>query len=949
MKIRFFLILLHLVIISGLPAWAVPSSYATHNLDVADGLSSSIALDLIKNRDGQLWISTSKGVDLYDGHNFKHYSLTPGHNEVRSTNDGTQHHLVADPHGPLYCFTDRGKVFRYEENGDDWQEVCSATHLLARHSMHAAWIEGDRLLIGLYDGIYQMDIPSQQVVTHLIPNHNVHCIIPFREEQYLVGCNRGVMCLDLKQQKTYTFACPNLEIQSLYLDEAQNRLWIGTEGAGILIMELNGEQPQQLPGWETAIVNRILPLDASQMLIGTDGNGLLVASRQSLARPEQIANDAPDARYELNAAGVRSLLVDDGNIWLSTWGGGVSLLRANSSYQCLTNQRALSSNDYRANDLCLAPDGKLWVAYNKAVASFDLATGASQFYEKRDANLLAIRIAPDGGVWCGGYNSGLYRLDPSTGKFAHLPSVLGGMVNNSVYTLCLDNRKRLWVGGLFMPLTCIPHPEAYRGEAMPSLAEMTHYDPSRINDIAQLNDSLLVLATSNGFILFNMDNGKMEGIAGETDSLRWSGTTHIRCVTTDGSHLIYMGTEGSGLICYDVFSGELSSYNTEQGGLPSNYLRGIVLASDSLLWISTEERGIFAFHRSRHQVVAQLTHRSGLQSEEFNVHASALLPDGGVAYGSKAGVELIAADRLSGNTPSVHIQLSEVGLGEESRISYLNHPEVLDSPLNKLSTIHVPFGERLLRLRFTTNDLYQQHDLMLSYRLGGSEGPWMSLDESQTITLYSLPPGTHRLEVRCMSGQGVVANREFTIVALQTPWLRWPALLIYLLILMGIIAVGLVAYIKHLESAAAAEKLRFFESKSNMHEHYLQLILQEKPKDTEEEPEKEEPVTTTALDDQFIAKLMKVMEQYIPQADLTVEDLAREMAMSHSAFYDKVNKLLGMPPASLIRSCRLKRAKELLQQGNLSISEVALMCGFSDAKYFSTAFKKFYGISPSKL
>lgn len=942
-------ILILLVLSCSLSLWAIPSSYTTLTLDVADGLSSSVALDLYKNSRGQLWISTSKGVDLYDGHNFKHYSLTKEHSEVRSTNDGTQHHFVVDPEGPLYCFTDRGKVFRYDVNGDDWQQVCSATHLLARHSMHAAWIEGDRLLIGLYDGIYLMDLRSQQVVSHLIPKHNVHCIIPFGEDTYLIGCDRGVIRLDLKQMKGQPFACPDVEIGALYYDEAQHRLWIGTDGAGILVMDVAEGTPRQLPGWRTSIVNRILPLDETQMLIGTDGNGLLTTSRQELSQPEQIANDAPDALYELKAAGVRSLLVDDGNIWVATWGGGVSLLSSTSSCQCLTNQRALSANDLRANDLCLAPDGKLWVAYNKALASFDLETGASRFYEKRDANLLALRVASDGNVWCGGYNSGLYRLDPVSGAFSHMPSVVGGTVNNSIYTLCMDRKNRLWVGGLFMPLACILNPEKHVGNSMPSPAEMRLYDPSRINDIAQLNDSLLVLATSNGFILFNMDNGKTESIAGETDTLRWSGTTHIRCVTTDDSHLIYMGTEGSGLMCYDLLNGELENYNTEHGGLPSNYLRGIVLTSDSLLWISTEDRGIFAFHRSRHQVVAQLTRNSGLMSEQFNSHASVLLPDGGVAYGSQAGVELISADRLSGRTPVVDIQLSEVGLGQVSRVSYLTHPDVLDAPLDELSKIRIPFGERLLQLHFSTSDLYHQHDLMLSYRLGESDGPWIPLDKDCTVTLYSLPPGIHRLEVRCMSGHGVVATRVLTLEALQTPWLSGLALLIYFLLFCGIIAVGLIAYIKHLESKAAAEKLRIFESKSNMHEHYLQLILKETPKENTPEPETEEPVTTTALDDQFIAKLMTVMEQFIPNADLTIDDLAREMAMSHSAFYEKVNKLLGMPPASLIRSWRLKRAKEMLEQGDCTIAEVALKCGFSDAKYFSTAFKKYYGVPPSKL
>lgn len=107
--------------------------------------------------------------------------------------------------------------------------------------------------------------------------------------------------------------------------------------------------------------------------------------------------------------------------------------------------------------------------------------------------------------------------------------------------------------------------------------------------------------------------------------------------------------------------------------------------------------------------------------------------------------------------------------------------------------------------------------------------------------------------------------------------------------------------------------------------------------------------TQRSMDDQFIAQLMAAIEKHLANPDLAADDIASEMAMSHTLFYEKVRKLLGVPPANLLRNCRMRKAKVLLLEGGHSINEIALMCGFSDPKYFSTVFKKYYGCPPSKI
>ena len=71
------------------------------------------------------------------------------------------------------------------------------------------------------------------------------------------------------------------------------------------------------------------------------------------------------------------------------------------------------------------------------------------------------------------------------------------------------------------------------------------------------------------------------------------------------------------------------------------------------------------------------------------------------------------------------------------------------------------------------------------------------------------------------------------------------------------------------------------------------------------------------------------------------------MAMSRTLFYIKLKTFTGKSPQDFIRVIRLERAAALLRSGR-TVADVAAMTGFDNAKYFSTVFKKYFKVSPSK-
>ena len=104
---------------------------------------------------------------------------------------------------------------------------------------------------------------------------------------------------------------------------------------------------------------------------------------------------------------------------------------------------------------------------------------------------------------------------------------------------------------------------------------------------------------------------------------------------------------------------------------------------------------------------------------------------------------------------------------------------------------------------------------------------------------------------------------------------------------------------------------------------------------------------SNTLDQQFLEAVKETITENLDNSSFNVESLCASQNMSRSSFYNKLKALTDQAPADYIRLIRLKRAAQLLSEGQYNISEISDMTGFNDVKYFREVFKKYYKISPS--
>jgi signal transduction histidine kinase/AraC-like DNA-binding protein/ABC-type xylose transport system substrate-binding protein len=103
------------------------------------------------------------------------------------------------------------------------------------------------------------------------------------------------------------------------------------------------------------------------------------------------------------------------------------------------------------------------------------------------------------------------------------------------------------------------------------------------------------------------------------------------------------------------------------------------------------------------------------------------------------------------------------------------------------------------------------------------------------------------------------------------------------------------------------------------------------------------------IDRKFVSEFSSIVESNIANENFGVDDICKEIGISRVQLYRKVKAVLGFNINDYILSVRMQKAKHLLLNEDLTISEISFKVGFSSQAYFSTVFKSKFGFTPSEF
>jgi len=107
-------------------------------------------------------------------------------------------------------------------------------------------------------------------------------------------------------------------------------------------------------------------------------------------------------------------------------------------------------------------------------------------------------------------------------------------------------------------------------------------------------------------------------------------------------------------------------------------------------------------------------------------------------------------------------------------------------------------------------------------------------------------------------------------------------------------------------------------------------------------------ISINSTDASFLNRMQKVLGNNLIESSFSVEEFSLAVGMSRMQLHRKLKALTGLTTSEFICSQRLKLAVKLLKTADVNVSQVGYSVGFNNASYFSTCFKKEFGVSPTK-
>lgn len=98
----------------------------------------------------------------------------------------------------------------------------------------------------------------------------------------------------------------------------------------------------------------------------------------------------------------------------------------------------------------------------------------------------------------------------------------------------------------------------------------------------------------------------------------------------------------------------------------------------------------------------------------------------------------------------------------------------------------------------------------------------------------------------------------------------------------------------------------------------------------------------------FINQVKEFVLRNVDNENLTIDDIAANLCMSRTAFFNKWKSLTGEAPKFFIYRIRMEKARELLESGKCSVNVVPEMIGLKNLKNFRHKYKEYFGITPSE-
>jgi PAS domain S-box-containing protein len=755
-----------------------------HDHEDPHSLSENTIRTLYQDRSGTLWIGTwTSGLERFDRNteSFTHFRHNP--DDPNSLGTDSVFAILEDRAGQIWLGTRGGGLDRFDpitQTFTHYRHDANNPQSLSNDKVFNLLEDHDGMLwVGTDGGLNRLDPATGTFTTYRndpanpasLSNDEVRALHLDDDGMLWVGTfGGGLDRLDLNQVKageqplfTHYRHDPD-DAQSLSDDnvfsiqrDVHGRLWIGTLGGGLNLLDAKTGAFQHYPANETApqdfAAHRVYRMaeDARALWQGTD-NGVYLLD----LRPKPFYTFAHDPNDPNSLAGsVLDFVYQDpqGIVWASTTHSGLN--RIDRSAHTVTHYRHDPNNPDSVGlddiwDIRPSRDGGLWLAtYGAGLDKFDPKTETFTHYrhDPADANSLASDLTtsvyedPTGVVWIGTWDAGVDRFDPTTQVFIHFPhnpADPNSLDDNAVMSFDPDRNGGLWVGTL-----------AGVNRITPGTGTIVRYPLNSQNE-----------STSDA--------------------------TGVSSIHEARNGEIWVASYGEGLYHLNP-AGEVIRHYSQKDGIPSDAVFSILEDSQGRFWLSTSH-GLSRFDPAT-GTFRNFDREDGLPGNSFKQAIAFQGLHGEMFFGGKDGLVSFFPDQIQDNPTVPPVVITHFLLANKP--VPISSGSVLTRSILATNDLTLSYQDRVISFEFAALNYIAPQKNRYRYLLQGFDQEWTEVGSDRRLVTYTnLDPGEYVFRVIGSNNDGVWnetgASLRLTITPpwWETTWFR---------VTLAAIVVGLVA------------------------------------------------------------------------------------------------------------------------------------------------------------
>ncbi len=647
---------------------------------------------------------------------------------------------------------------------------------------------------------------------------------------------------------------------------------------------------------------------------------------------------------------------------------------------------------------CMLQDhqGFMWFGTPGGLARYD--GYGSTFYKYRVSdttslsgdNILCLYEDRSGALWVGTMIHGLNRFDRQTGKFhrfVHDPNNPRSLLSNQVYAIYEDRSGTLWVGTAYGFHRYDGPQEGFTRFLVDSKPPDSLALRNSTKAFCEDREGRFWVGTIGGLYRFDRAGKPPVKFTRNPDDPHSISANSVTNIIEDESGNLWLSTVGGGLNYFDRHKNQFTRFTHDPnhpGSISNNVVWAILIDHHGNLWAGTEG-GLNILDRQTGQFTRLVSDRDNSHSIGSNYITSLVEDRGGAIWvssgslwgrgrGSGFGIDKWdpgqAQFRLSYGEPCItrggEMIFGGGGLNIFHPDSIRDNPHIppvwftrftryrsddaggkiiVDNEIAEKPQIELTRFDRTLTIDFTALNYRNAAKNHYAYRLEGAQDEWIFLGTQRSITFTNLAPGNYTLHVKGANNDGIWNEQGVSLQLIVLPpwWRTWWAYLLY-----GMFALGTL-YALH-RYVLNRQQLKYELELGQLGVNNLiaqRRRLQERFR--RELTVNPSEITVTSMDEAFLSKVIAVVESHIDAPAFDTDVLAREAGISRRHLNRKLRALTGQSVREFIRTVRLKRAAQLLQQQAGSVTEIAYEVGFLSIAHFAKRFREQFGVAPSEF